>query len=351
MAEDDHEPNPETADDQEFVRVLLERAGPRPPISQRDLDAIAASARSDWQAELRNRARGSVRRAERRRTVWPLVTSLAAALVLTVGLAWWSAANDAPPVALGRVEAVAGEVAAGGRESGRHALALAEELGPGVFVHSGAGRASVRLASGAVLRIDQDTRLQLVDAGALRLESGALYIDTGAGAGKRIELWTPAGLVRDIGTRFAVRVADAEGTGLRVQVRDGSVEVERGDRRELAGAGEELVINAGGAAERRQLDPYGSEWEWTLAAAAPFPIEGRSLGEFLNWVARETGWQVRFADAELADAAEPIRLHGAIGSLRPDQAPFAVLPGAGLEGRLEGGVLVIGRLPELRTPR
>ena len=34
----------------------------------------------------------------------------------------------------------------------------------------------------------------------------------------------------------------------------------------------------------------------------------------------------------LAAAAEGITLHGSLGDLRPDQAPFAVLPGAGLDG-------------------
>ena len=87
--------------------------------------------------------------------------------------------------------------------------------------------------------------------------------------------------------------------------------------------------------------PYGPGWEWVLAAAAGFEVEGRSLEEFLAWVSHETGWQVRFEDPALAASARPIVLHGAIGNLPPDQAPFAVLPGAGLEGKLEGKTLVI----------
>jgi hypothetical protein len=80
-----------------------------------------------------------------------------------------------------------------------------------------------------------------------------------------------------------------------------------------------------------------------LEAAAGFEIEGQTLQDLLDWVARETGWQVRFADAELAASAKEIVLHGGIGNLRPDQAPFAVLPGAGLEGELSRGVLTIRR--------
>jgi hypothetical protein len=87
-----------------------------------------------------------------------------------------------------------------------------------------------------------------------------------------------------------------------------------------------------------------------MAAAPGFEVEGRTLGELLAWVARETGWRVRFAEPELAAAADEIVLHGDFGDLRPDQAAFAVLPGAGLEGVLADGVLVV-RQPAVTSPR
>jgi hypothetical protein len=52
---------------------------------------------------------------------------------------------------------------------------------------------------------------------------------------------------------------------------------------------------------------------------------------------------VRFSEPELAGSADAIVLHGDLNGLRPDQAPFAVLPGAGLEGELDDGVLVVRR--------
>ena len=74
---------------------------------------------------------------------------------------------------------------------------------------------------------------------------------------------------------------------------------------------------------------------------AGFEAEGRTLGDFLGWVARETGWQVRFAEPAAASVYEATVLHGSIGGVPPDRAPGVVLPGAGLGHRLEDGVLWI----------
>jgi hypothetical protein len=79
-----------------------------------------------------------------------------------------------------------------------------------------------------------------------------------------------------------------------------------------------------------------------MESGAGFDLEGRTVQEFLDWVARETGWQIRFADDRLADSARKIVLHGGMGKLRPDRAPFAILPGAGLEGELRSGILIVG---------
>lgn len=313
--------------EEEIVRRLLEGAGPRPPVPEEDLAAISAVARSAWQSEVRRR------RAAARRPVWALAASLAALLAVVAGIAWWRASESRRvTTAVARVEAVKGSVGipAGG------ALPI------GTALQSENGRASLRLPDGTVVRLDADTRVRLVSATALDLERGAIYADTESGA---LEIRTPLGTVRDIGTRFAVRVA---GPALRVQVRHGAVAVERGGRTHVTPAGQELVLRSDGTSEKREIAGYGPEWEWVLEAAPGFDAEGRTLEQFLGWVARETGWEVRFADEELAASAKGIVLHGGLAGLRPDQAPFAVLPGAGLEGELQEGTLVVRRL---KAPR
>ncbi len=206
-------------------------------------------------------------------------------------------------------------------------------------------RAAIRLTSGIELRFDEATTATLVSASAIRLAEGAIYVDTGEEAkgakGRGIEVTTAAGIARDVGTQFEVRVLDSTRAML-VRVRDGMVFVERdGSRREVA-AGSEMVVEQNGRVTSRTVLGWGDGWGWVLAASPLYDIEGRTLTEFLSWVARETGWTVRFSDPAIELRAREIVLHGTIEGTRPDEAPFAVLAGSGLAGELTGGVLVVG---------
>lgn len=333
-------------EEEEAVRRLLEMAGPRPPIPQEDLDAISAAARAVWREEVRKRA-GAVLESPRR-PLRALALGLAAALALAVGLAgWWGSRSDRVPPTVAWVEAVTGDVHLG---AAANPVAAGESVPLGAAIWSGGagseGRASLRLAGGATVRLDAGTRLRFTSASALELERGALYVDTGSGPRRlaAIEVRTPLGTVRDVGTRFAVRLMAPGKEALLVRVRDGEVLTEHRGRAWRTPAGQELILRRDGTAERRGVATHGAEWDWVLRAAPGFDIEGRSLREFLDWVSHETGWRIRFADPGLADSAAKIVLHGGLGDLRPDRAPFAVLPGAGLAGELEDGTLVIHRL-------
>ncbi len=310
--------------DEEAVRRLIEEAGPRPAIPQEDLDAISASARSAWRAQ--------VRRSRRRPSRLPLATALAAMLALAVGLAWWRGSReDAPPLTVARVEAVSGPVQ----------LARGETIPLGETLRTGQGRASLKLAGGATVRVDVETRLRFASATVLELEQGGLYVDTDTGSA--VEVRTSAGTARDIGTQFMVRVLDS---GMLVRVRDGAVLTEQRGRTWRTQSGQELVLRQDGTSEQRTAAHHGPGWGWILAASPGFDIEGRSLADFLDWISRETGWRI-VLDEGIPESAARTLLHGSLGELRPDQAPFAVLPGAGLEGELEDGTLTV----RLRSPR
>lgn len=327
-------------DEEDFVRRLLEAAGPRPPILQEDLDAISSAAELAWRRQVRSRAGAAARR-----PLPALAAGLAAALAVALGLAWWMATRtDRVPPAVARVEVVAGPVHLETEGGGLRTLAAGEPVPPGALLRSGdrQGRASLRLTDGTTVRVDVGTRLRFASAAALELERGALYADTGSGT---LEVRTPVGTARDVGTRFTVRLEGPESAVLVVRVRDGAVLTEQRGRTYRTAAGGELTLRRDGTSERREVPPYGPAWEWVLEASAGFDIEGRSLQEFLDWVSRETGWRIVFADAGLAESAARIELHGSLGGLRPDRAPFAVLPGAGLEGELRDGTLVV------RAPR
>ena len=78
-----------------------------------------------------------------------------------------------------------------------------------------------------------------------------------------------------------------------------------------------------------------------LALAPAFDMEGRTLHELLAWASRESGWELRYADAESRRLSGEARLRGSIRGARPDEA-VAVIASAGLSHRLSEGVLSVG---------
>ena len=322
--------------DEEMLERLMAEAGPRPALNAEHLATIREATRQAWQAETAQAQRLTGR--SHRRTFLALAASLGAALLLT----WWLVLRPDPiPVTVAKVERVTGKVivdSAGGSE----AAAVGRQLSAGSEVQTAAGSALIiRLEGGAEVRFDGGAQARLAAANEIELRRGSLYVDTGqidTGAGHTsIEIRTSFGTARDIGTKFSVGVA---GGVMTVRVREGVVEVEQGTMRRTASAGSEVVVSDRGV-EQRAIAPWGEEWSWVMPLAEPFEIEGRSLRQLLDWSAAETGWTLRFEDPILEQKASTIILHGTIDGLPPDEAPFAVLAGAGLSGELEEGELVI----------
>jgi len=92
---------------------------------------------------------------------------------------------------------------------------------------------------------------------------------------------------------------------------------------------------------RRSIPIHGPDWSWT-ARVAPVPdLEGRTAREFLEWAARERGWELRFADEEVVRSASEARLAGGARNLDLEQTLEAVLAASRLTHRLEDGTLTI----------
>ena len=81
----------------------------------------------------------------------------------------------------------------------------------------------------------------------------------------------------------------------------------------------------------------------TIGRMQPSNEPTRTLAEYLDWITRETGWRVEYAEPAIARDASTIVLHGSITGLRPDQTPLAVLPTCGLRHRMTDGTLTIER--------
>ncbi len=95
----------------------------------------------------------------------------------------------------------------------------------------------------------------MLDApGRLYVRQGTIYVDSGADpVASRLEVVTPAGTARDVGTQFELQVA---GAALRLRVREGAVSIDRGGQSLTGGAGEQIAIDVlGGVSRGRHRAP------------------------------------------------------------------------------------------------
>jgi hypothetical protein len=341
---------PDSQDVESRLGALLEIAGRRPPIPEDRLRTLTAAARASWRADV-----------ARQRQRWALSASRlawAAALILLVGAtAWWLSR----PRVLFVLDAVSGSVTIRSADVGASREAALEELlVDGDVIETGErARAGLLVDGSTSLRLAARTRVRLVSRQRslmiVALDAGGLYVDRPEhGGGARIEVRTPLGIVREIGTQFEARLLEVavlglEGTDatprlLSIRVREGEVTLATPEARHPVRQGEEVRTSASGALERSAIDPLDPEWNWVLDVAPRFVIDGRDLHDYLAWLKRETHWRIRFEDPALERT--PIVLGGSYrAGLRPDQTVDDVLLGAKLKGELVDGELIIRRAP------
>ncbi|HXG87483.1 MAG TPA: FecR domain-containing protein [Vicinamibacterales bacterium] len=268
--------------------------------------------------------------------------ALAATVIVGIRVARvFYAPFGAPEVTVATVESVTGTVLVlpFGRRADPLVATVGARIGLGEVVDTpSSGGTSLRLTTGLAVRVDARSRLRLLSETTLVLDEGAIYVDSGSGSGRGgLEVRTMHGTARDIGTKFEIRVTPAS---LRVRVRDGLVQVEGGSGSHDTTPGEEVTVDANGNVSRRTVATYGSEWDWAAALARQFEIEGRSLHEFLAWIARENGWRLTFATAALEARSVATILHGSM-RLNGRDALDSVLPTSGLAYRIDNGVLTV----------
>jgi ferric-dicitrate binding protein FerR (iron transport regulator) len=224
-------------------------------------------------------------------------------------------------------------------------LHAGREVGAGSTVRTSAdGRAALRAPTGHGLRLDHDTSLRVLSDRGFLLERGAVYVDSGpprVPAPPPIRIATARAAIDEVGTQFEARLAEG---ALTVRVREGQVQVGAGSASLRAFAGQSVTVDRSGRLTRAGALPDGG-WEWTEHVAPPFPIEGRSLADFLTWAARERGARVRYLDRSLAERAPGIVLHGSVEGMTLDQAVASVTTTSGLVHRWEGKELVVREAP------
>ena len=318
------------------VETLIQAAGRRiePPADA--YRAVLAVATAAFRAKT----------ARRRQARWLVAASLAASVVLAVMVvARWNTPAGRGEIAT--IERVIGGVEI---EEGGEWRELAESpgsLGTGRSLRTGQdGRVALALAGGTSLRLAGETQVMVDAPGRLYVRQGTIYVDSGARpSASGIEVVTPAGTARDIGTQFELQVAGAR---LRLRVREGSVALDRGGKSLTGSAGEQIVIDDFGGISRGTIAPDAQEWEWAEAVAPMPDIDGRPASELIAWVARETGQRLRYESAAVEERAATVILHGNIRHLPPLAALEAMLATTDLECVLDGDTMEIRARSEHR---
>ena len=348
--------DPATVEDR-AVAQLLRSVAPVAPIPERVRQRVRRAAHDEWQTVATSRRR-------RRRSAIAgglLAASLAAFLLAPEAwLPWSSGAVSRAPLSrapLATLEAITGSVsltAALESEAASISLQPGDALLSAHSVETGTeGRIAFRLAAGHALRVDTETHLEILDDDVISLHRGAVYVDSapsaagpdGLGPTRPIEIRTPWGVARDVGTQFEVRVGPDD---LRVRVREGRVEIDGEGgavRRAEARAGTEITLTHDGDLERKAIPNHGPEWGWNLEIAPTFALEGATLDDFLDWLVRETGWTLELADPVIAQRARSTVLHGDLEGIPIERTPDFVLATCGLRHELRDATLWIDHLP------
>jgi len=321
------------------IERLMKLAGERDMPSPEGMERARRAAHETWM-----RAIGQGRpEASRRALKWVVALAMAASVAAVAFYTGTHRPSAVPALLVARIATLDG--AATLREPvGETAAREALPVFAGATLVTGAGRVALTFGDSLSLRVDRHTRLRFDSREQITLLEGALYIDSGGvNAVPILRIGTPAGQVRHVGTQFQLRVR-REIT--QVRVREGRVLLTRaaGEATEIV-TGDELQVSGSGLQWQHGLASFGPDWEWSAKIAPPLEIENRPLAEFLAWMTREHGWQLRYIDATLQQRTHEIRLHGSLHRLDAAAMMERVSLVTGMALHAQDGVLWVGGKP------
>ncbi len=326
MQKNDEEMRPgEEASLAALLREAGLRADPPPDVARQ----VRAVVEAEWRAVV------AARQPQPTARRWPALALAASVAVAAIAIWFALPALNSAPVPLATLSRVSGAVESGSGNDWQP-VAVRQMLHSGQSLVTGPhGRAALSLREGISLRLDTDTRIALLSPERIVVDRGTVYLDAGAKSGMADPLVIESrfGTIRHLGTQYEVRVAPER---MLISVREGRVEVFASGNTIQAQAGEQLVLAANGDMQRQLVSLTAPQWDWTQEVTPPFAIEQRTLRDFLVWVSRETGQEIKFASPQVKSVAAQTVLRGSIAGLKPDAALAAVMATTPLEYTAEG---------------
>lgn len=325
--------------DHEALEDLLRHASPRPTPSKDDEAAVRAAVRQEWR-DLTGK------RHTRRR-----VAQYAIAATVLVGVFATFSVFRGPvvqAVQVATIERNIGPVYLLGEEAElRETRDLANIMSGQVIVTGAEAGLSIAWGNGGSLRIDEHSRIEFTDSQSVFLESGRVYFDSqlattvagiDAGGTPGVTLRTEFGDVEHLGTQYMTEV-DVD--RLIVSVREGQVDIDGTYHDHRASPGQQVTFAGSAQPSVLSISGYGEAWSWVSRTTPATDFEGRSLHEFLTWACREMGLELEFEGQAETEAHDAIF----IGRIRIDAEPAEALrlrlEMAGLDWRIDEGVIYI----------
>lgn len=205
-------------------------------------------------------------------------------------------------------------------------------------------------SNGGSLRIAANTVIEFVSDEVVYLRSGRIYFDStpsnliasiSSNSGQAVlSIQTDHGTVTHAGTQYMTYTASDK---LEVSVREGLVAIDGKYHDEKVSAGQQLSLSGSARATVLNIDRYGGAWSWIEETSPRVSIDGRSVDEFLSWVSRETGLQVKYPNAATEEAARNTILKGDV-NLQPGEALDFWLQGQDLNWTRDGGAINVSAI-------
>ena len=327
------------SDTDQTLEQLLSKASPRPVPSQIDTTAARVAVRAEWHAV-------SGKHRSRKRMV-----HFAIAATILVGVFSLFNVFRAPSVDFVRVASIQksfGSIYVLGEQS---KLTLTDNLSTiysGQTIVTGADAGMALLwGNGGSVRLDRDTKVEFSDDNSVYLWSGRIYFDSkpseliarnDVGAVDTFQVETEHGLVSHIGTQFMAQVDPDE---LRVSVREGQVDVVGQYYPHTALRGEQVVFSGRQRPLVLSIPEYGKKWDWVGRTSPTINVAGKSVHAFLQWVGRELGMSVEYANSNVEAVAHEALLEGHVDT-DPTEALRLRMLTAALDWQYLEGVIYVG---------
>ncbi len=165
---------------------------------------------------------------------------------------------------------------------------------------------------GGSLRIDADTRVEFVATNEVFLHSGRVYFDSsGAGNESNLSIRTEHGVVTHVGTQY---LTESTAASLTVSVREGEVNIDGAFHDQSVRAGQRMQMTGSARPLLTSTSGIGAEWQWIEAVSPAISVDGMSVFDFLHWVGRETGHDIRFESDSAAALARGTLLKGSVNA-------------------------------------